>query len=177
MLFRQAFEILACYPSQEISYRKLLGQIQDRGNVDLIKYYISLFEGAFLIKALQKYSNQEFKVKSSSPKILPLAPCFYYIFGTKNEKKSWVFESTVGVKLLQLSQDLYYWRNSDYEVDFVMKWRKQVFVIEVKSGKKRKEGGLDAFAALFPNAIKIIISMDNYTSFIKDPVAFLERLL
>src|ERR1039457_2810262 len=34
-LFRQAFEILCRYPAQEISYTKLLGQLQDKGNTDL----------------------------------------------------------------------------------------------------------------------------------------------
>ena len=34
-LFRQAFEILCHYPAQEISYTKLLGQLQDKGNTDL----------------------------------------------------------------------------------------------------------------------------------------------
>ena len=47
-LFSQCFDILASYPSQEISYRKLLGQLQDSGNTDLIKYYIELYQGAFL---------------------------------------------------------------------------------------------------------------------------------
>jgi hypothetical protein len=51
-LFRQSFEILCNYPSQEISFRKRLGQLQDQGNTDLIKYYIALFEGAFLFKSL-----------------------------------------------------------------------------------------------------------------------------
>ena len=36
-LFRQAFQILCQYPAQEISYTKLLGQLQDRGNTDLVK--------------------------------------------------------------------------------------------------------------------------------------------
>jgi predicted AAA+ superfamily ATPase len=49
-LFRQAFELLISYPAQEISYSKLLGQLQDRGNVELTKHYISLYKGAYLIK-------------------------------------------------------------------------------------------------------------------------------
>jgi hypothetical protein len=40
VLFRQAFELLCRYPAQEISYTKLLGQLQDKGNTDLIKYYL-----------------------------------------------------------------------------------------------------------------------------------------
>lgn len=78
-LFRQAFEILIGYPAQEVSFTKLLGQLQDRGNVDLIKNYIRLYEGAFLIRILEKFSSKTIKVKTSSPKIIPLAPCFYYL--------------------------------------------------------------------------------------------------
>jgi len=37
-LFRQAFQILCAYPAQEISCTKLLGQLQDKGNTDLIKH-------------------------------------------------------------------------------------------------------------------------------------------
>ena len=33
-LFRQAFEILCAYPAQEISYTKLLGQLQNKGNTE-----------------------------------------------------------------------------------------------------------------------------------------------
>lgn len=176
-LFKQAFEILCCYPAQEISYRKLLGQIQDSGNVELIKNYIDLFEGAYLLRTLQKYGSQDFKIKSSSPKIIILAPCFYTAFSTNQEKLNFVFESAVGAKLAQLSTDLYYWRQGDLEVDFVLKWRNHIFAIEVKSGKKRKAGGLEAFKTLHPKAVPLIISRDNFINFVEDPVNFLEVFL
>ena len=73
-LFRQAFEILCAYPAQEISYTKLLGQLQDRGNTDLVKYYIELYGGAFLLHALQKYSAKAHLSRGSSPKMLPACP-------------------------------------------------------------------------------------------------------
>ncbi len=175
-LFRQAFEILCNYPSQEISFRKLLGQLQDQGNTDLIKYYMSLFEGAFLFKSLQKYSRQAFRIKSSSPKIVPLCPCFYQIFSHTEDKRSFVFESTVGAALLQLSPQVYYWREGNAEVDFVLIWQKKMFAIEVKSGKKRPATGLQQFIAAFPEAIPIIISRDNYFAFTQNPGLFLETL-
>lgn len=175
-LFRQAFELVCCYPAQEISYRKLLGQLQDKGNTDLIKYYLSLFEGAFLIKTLQKYHNQPFKKKSSSPKIIPLAPCFHTIFNTKDDKMAFVFESTVGAKLLQIASKLFYWRHDSHEVDFIMTWRKKLFAIEVKSGKSRRKSGLEAFQKEYPESIAIIISQDNYLEFITNPILFFERL-
>lgn len=175
-LFRQAFEIICCYPAQEISYRKLLGQLQDKGNTDLIKYYISLFEGAFLIKALPKYGSQEFKIKSSSPKILPLAPCFYHIFSRNDDRKNFVFEATVGAKLLQLSSALYYWRQGNDEVDFILVWRRKLFAVEVKSGRKKRADGLTKFLSLHADAVPVIISRDNYSQFIENPKRFLEKL-
>jgi len=175
-LFRQTFEILCNYPSQEISFRKLLGQLQDKGNTDLVKYYISLFEGAFLFKSLQKYSRQAFRIKSSSPKIVPLCPCFYQIFSHSEDKHSFVFESTVGATLLQLSSQVYYWREGNAEVDFVLVWRKKLFAIEVKSGKKRPATGLGLFCKAFPEALPIIISRENYLDFVQSPSDFLQRL-
>jgi hypothetical protein len=50
-LFRQAFQILCAYPAQEISYTKLLGQLQYKGNTDLIKHCRPVW-GAFLLHAL-----------------------------------------------------------------------------------------------------------------------------
>jgi predicted AAA+ superfamily ATPase len=71
-LFRQTFLLTLAYPSMEVSLQKLLGQLQDSGNVTTIKHYLDLFEGAVLIKVLQKYSGSELKKRGSSPKIVPL---------------------------------------------------------------------------------------------------------
>jgi len=76
-LFRQSFDLICSYAAQEISYTKLLGQLQDKGNTDLVKNYIELFEAAFLVKSLEKYSGKIIKKRSSSPKIFPLAPALY----------------------------------------------------------------------------------------------------
>ena len=65
-LFRQAFYLLTSYPAQVVSYNKLLGQLQDKGNIDQIKYYIELLESAFLIKTIPKYSGGELRKKISS---------------------------------------------------------------------------------------------------------------
>jgi predicted AAA+ superfamily ATPase len=176
-LFRQAFEMVCCYPAQEISYRKLLGQLQDKGNTDLVKYYLSLFESAFLIKTIPKYNNQDYKIKSSSPKILTLAPCFYNIFNAKDEKYSFVFESSVGAKLLQIANKLYYWRQDNYEVNFIMQWRKRIYAIEVKSGRKVRAGGLEKFISIYTDAIPVVITPDNYISFVAEPTAFFEKII
>lgn len=177
-LFRQAFEILMSYPAQEISYTKLLGQLQDRGNVELVKYYISLYEGAYLVKALEKFSPKKIITKASSPKILPLAPCFYFlsILDTyRSDERGRAFELLVGAQLVRTGEDLCYWREGKDEVDFVLKRGRRIWAIEVKTGDSRSQKGLIAFKKKYPSAIEVFIDESNYFSFEKDPMRFLEE--
>lgn len=174
-LFRQAFEMLISYPAQEISYTKLLGQLQDRGNVELIKHYISLYEGAYLIKTLEKYSAKAIKVKSSSPKIIPLAPALVFLpirSDFSPEERGRAFEALVGAQLLRTGEELFYWREGNSEVDFVLKKGRALWAIEVKSGRKRNASGLDNFTRIYSNARAVVITVDNYSSFERDPMAF-----
>jgi uncharacterized protein len=177
-LFKQAFDILTSYPAQEISFTKLLGQLQERGNVEIIKHYIELYEGAFLIKALEKYSGKPHLRKSSSPKILPLAPCLSYIqllSPYKPEEEGHIFELLVGAQLVRTMENLYYWREGKHEVDFVLQRGRNLWAIEVKSGRKKNSNGLEQFKARFPNAKLVVITKDNYLRFEKDPLKFLSE--
>lgn len=177
-LFKQAFEIIMSYPAQEISYTKLLGQLQDKGNTELIKYYLSLYEGAFLVKVLKKYSAKKIITKSSTPKILPLAPCLYYLEildDYKTEELGRVFELIVGAQLVRTDESLYYWREGNDEVDFVLRKGRKLYAIEVKSGRKKSQKGLQKFKEKFPEAKLTIVTFDNYKEFEKDPLAFLEN--
>lgn len=176
-LFKQAFDILMAYPAQEISYSKLLGQLQDKGNTDLIKYYIRLYEGAFLVKALEKFSTKTVKTKSSTPKILPLAPCLYYLTVLdkySSEEKGRVFELIVGAQLVRTGEELYYWREKNNEVDFVLKRGKKIWAIEVKSGRKKNYNGIEVFKTKFPTAKTVVITPENYFKFEENVVDFLE---
>jgi predicted AAA+ superfamily ATPase len=177
-LFKQAFEIIISYPAQEISYTKLLGQIQDKGNVELVKHYIHLFEGAFLIRALEKYSEKKIRTKTSSPKILPLAPSFYYLTllaPYTSEEKGHAFELVVGSVLNRTGENLYYWREGNAEVDFVLQRGKSLWAIEVKSGRKKSQKGLAAFRERYPHSKTVIITLENYFEFEADPLLFLEK--
>jgi hypothetical protein len=180
-LFRQAFEILCHYPAQEISFTKLLGQLQDRGNTDLVKYYIELYGGAFLLYALQKYSAKEWLARSSTPKMLPACPALYTMASGKmdendSERRSRVFELAVGAELIQFPGELFYWREKQAEVDFVFKSHGKLYAIEVKSGRKKSAKGLDAFVEKFPNARRIVITPENFPQFSQERLAFLEKL-
>ncbi|OGQ33358.1 MAG: hypothetical protein A3F16_03240 [Deltaproteobacteria bacterium RIFCSPHIGHO2_12_FULL_43_9] len=177
-LFRQAFEVIAGYPAQEISYIKILGQLQDRGNVDLVKHYIEMYEGAFLFCRLEKYTRKKHLTKGSSPKIIPMAPCFYTLLAQQvgDNKKGRVFEATVGAALMQETGKLYYWREAAFEVDFIFENSKGLFAIEVKSGRKKKQGGITLFCNRFPNAIPVFIDSDNYEKFLTSPEKFLSDI-
>jgi len=164
-LFRQCFEIICSYPAQEVSYNKLLGQIQDKGNIDLVKYYLELFEGAFLIKQLFKFSGKKILTRKSSPKILPLCPALATVhINDLNDPqiKGRIFELAVGASLIRLSGNCYYWRDSKYELDFVLEYQSKLFAIEVKSGRKKNAQGLTRFLERYPKAIPVIITPEIF---------------
>lgn len=169
-LFRQSFDIICSYAAQEISYTKLLGQLQDKGNTDLVKHYIQLFEAAFLVISLEKYSTKEVKKRSSSPKILPLCPALYSI--TKDAKYNedefgHAFEILIGAHLNSLPGRTYYWRHGKYEVDFIYEFRKSVYAIEVKYGKNRSTRGLEEFLRFYPHAKTLLIDKSNFQDLLK----------
>lgn len=168
-LFKQSFHLACSYGGQEISYTKLLGQLQSKGNVELIKHYLELFEGAFLLKQLFKYSNKKTLLKSSSPKILPLCPSLYTSTldaDLDKAQRGRAFEIAVGCKLIRLPGSLHYWREGKYEVDYVYSFGKKLFAIEVKSNKKRPEKSLNVFLSKFPTAQPLIVNLENFDSFI-----------
>ncbi|MFA7405501.1 MAG: ATP-binding protein [Pelobacteraceae bacterium] len=180
-LFRQAFEILCRYPAQEISYTKLLGQLQDQGNTDLIKYYIELYAGAFLIQPLAKYSAKGWLTRSSSPKILVSCPALYTMTEGPHvldnpERRGRVFELAVGAELLQLPGELFYWREKNAEVDFVYRYQGRLYAIEVKSGRNKSAKGLEEFMKQFPDSCPVILTMENFPRFSADPRQFLVSL-
>ncbi len=168
-LFRQAFILCLAYPAMEISLQKLLGQLQDAGNVTTLKHYLELFEGAFLIKALQKYSGSEIKKRGSSPKILPLNTGLVNAQRDPSEVDSdpecrgHLFECAIGAELCNQFDEVMYWREGGAEVDFVVKTSSALFAIEVKSGRRRRPGGLAQFAARYPACTPMILDLARGT--------------
>lgn len=176
-LFRQTFDILMSYPSQDISYTKLLGQLQDSGNTDLIKSYIELYEGAFLIKSLQKYSRKPYLKKSSSPKIIPLCGALISreILASADGYGR-AFEAAVGACLVNNEFKVSYWREGNFEVDFIVQDQKRIYAIEVKSGRKKHSKSLEVFLKSHPQAIPVFITSQNIELFLTSPVNFFGKI-
>ena len=64
----------------------------------------------------------------------------------------WV-ESAVGAHLLNLADEtgykVFYWRNRDDEVDFVLEYNHRCIAIEVKSGRRTTNNGIRIFKEKF----------------------------
>ena len=162
-LFRQTFMLCLAYPAMEVSLQKLLGQLQESGNVSTVKHYLEIFEGAFLIRVLQKYSGSELRKRGSSPKILPLNTALLHAehdphdVDTDPEWFGRVFEAAIGAELSRQADEMYYWRDGKEEVDFVVELKGKTYAIEVKSGRVRRTSGLASFIKRYPGSVPILL--------------------
>ena len=156
-LMRQLFDLGCLYSSKELSLNKMLGQLQDAGNVTTLAGYLTTLDEARLLCGLQKYAQDEARKYNSVPKLMvyntallsaQVSTTFQRAFTTPNLWGRWI-ESAVGSHLLSQADEygykLYYWREKDDEVDFVIECDGQCIAIEVKSGKRSGGEGLAVF--------------------------------
>ena len=166
-LLRQTFELAVKYPAQEISIQKLLGQLQDRGNATTIKGYLELLQAGFVLAILEKYSTRPISTKSSSPKLVPLCPALIHAFTPPSrfdqdpEWRGRVIEAAIGAALCRAFPEVWYWRERNSEVDFVVRHESRLLGIEVKSGRKKTAHGLAEFIKNFEEATPIVLSLDS----------------
>ena len=160
-LFRQTFELACLHGAEVLSLNKFLGQLQEGGNVDLVKYYLSLYQQAFLLKTLEKFSTNRIQRKGSSPKLMPTAPAFLSLFGDSDKGRK--FELVVGLHLIQKYRNVTYWREGNSEVDFVIRDKSKIIALEVKGGRKRDGKGLEVFRKKF-GAKTLMVTRENFES-------------
>ncbi len=159
-LLRQVFDLGCAYSGQILSYTKMLGQLQDAGNTTTIAHYLHLLQGAGLLAGLQKYSGGAVRRRASSPKLQVLNTALIAaregtgLRGARQDHESWgrLVESAVGAHLANAAAaghcEIYYWRDRNQEVDFVVRSPKSLVAIEVKSGRAPKSRqGMAAFQA------------------------------
>ena len=92
------------------------------------------------------------------------------------EQRGRAFELAVGAELVQQPGQVFYWRERNDEVDFVYEYRDALYAIEVKSGRKKSAKGLEAFSAKVPEALRVIITPDNFAQFSSNPRGFLQQV-
>ena len=173
-LFRQVLELSLLYPAQEISYQKIVGQLQERGSVETIKSYLNILNSAYLISTLEKFSTRPLSTKNSSPKILPLCPALFHAIKNPSDiltNPTWrgrIIEAAVGAHLKKLpGVKIFYWREGNDEVDFVLKHENNVLGVEVKSGAQHKGEGTSAFRIKFKNSKCITLNETLLAKFLE----------
>ncbi|MCY4529034.1 MAG: ATP-binding protein [Chloroflexi bacterium] len=169
-LLKRLFELGAAYSGQILSYNKMVGQLQDAGNVTTLARYLDLLSSAGLLTGLSKYANQPHRRRASSPKLnvlntaLMTAGSGYSFEQAVADRTFWgrIAESAVGAHLFNTATSdvgLYYWRESSNEVDFVLRRGPRLVAIEVKSGlrKTTSTSGMAEFVRRFDSVRPLVV--------------------
>ena len=154
----------------------MLGQLADAGNTTTLATYQHLFESAFLIKGLTKWSGGALKKRTSSPKWIPLNTAIMTAlkniskdkYQTNNDQWGRLVETAAGAYLVneasKYNVDVYYWREGNYEVDFVAKHGDAIVALEIKSGRNNTQlSGLEKFKKKYPDSKTLLIGSTGLT--------------
>lgn len=160
-LLRQTFELGAAYSGELLSLNKMLGSLQDAGNTVTLTGYINLLKESGLLCGLQKYSVDNARRKASIPKLQVYNNALKTVYSPISfeqaiiDRKSWgrIFESNIGAYLVSQSFihhfEVFYWRERDFEVDYILRKNNTLIAIEVKSNAEKRTEGLEKFRQLF----------------------------
>ena len=168
-LLRQTFELGAAYSGSLLSLNKMLGALQDAGNTATLAGYINLLNDSGLLGGLQKYSIDTARRKASIPKLQVYNNALKTVYSPLTfeqaitDRKAWghIFESGIGAYLISQSFvhrfEVFYWRERNDEVDFILRKKGSVVAIEVKSNAEKRTEGLEKFRELFKPQTSFII--------------------
>jgi uncharacterized protein len=168
-LLRKLFELGCLYSGQVLSYTKIVGQLHDAGNTTTLAHYLQLLDTAGLLAGIEKYTGEQLRQRSSSPKFqvhntalltAQQGDSMKEVLAKPDVWGRWV-EAAIGAHLVnhQLSEGytVHYWRHRNDEVDFVLEKKGKVIGVEVKSGAKQKAPGMEAFKKQHePNKVLLV---------------------
>lgn len=173
-LLRRLFELGCRYSGQILSYNKMIGQLQDAGNTTTLAHYLDLLSGAGMLTGLPKFAGETVRQRGSSPKLqvlntaLMTAQSGLLPDDAKKDTEFWgrLTESAVGAHLANAAAmgtcELFYWRDRNREVDFVVRSGRRLLAIEVKSARARSAlPGLAAFSDAFSPERTLLVGADG----------------
>ncbi|MEK7477543.1 MAG: ATP-binding protein [Candidatus Coatesbacteria bacterium] len=167
-LLRQVFGMACGHPAEIVSLQKMLGQLVDAGNATTVAHHLHLLSAAYLLAVLPRWSGSRLLIRGSIPKLIvrdnALADAMVppdleraRLFGPMRGR---LIENAVGAALVVLSErtgaELFYWRDRQDEVDFVLRHGSRLVAIEVKSGRPRASG-LAVFRRRWPTAKSVLV--------------------
>lgn len=173
-LLRRLFHLGCDYSSQILSYQKMLGQLHDAGNTTTLAHYLELLSGAGMLTGLQKFSVKNVQQRASSPKLQVLNTALLSAQSNlsfeiaQKDREFWgrLVESAVGSHLINSAAGtnirVFYWRERNREVDFVLRSGKAIVAIEVKSGiNKSMLPGMKEFDRIYKPKRKLLAGGDG----------------
>ena len=184
-LLRRLFELGCRYSGQILSYTKMIGQLQDAGNTTTLAHYLDLLSAAGMLTGIPKYAGEVVRSRGSSPKLQVLdmalfsALAGYSFEQAQADREHWgrLSESAVGAHLANAAAagrlELFYWRERNREVDFVVRAGRKLIAIEVKSGRAQNVlAGMKAFNAAFKPDRLLLVGGDGIAvdEFLRMPV-------
>jgi predicted AAA+ superfamily ATPase len=168
-LLRSLFMLGAMYSAQELSFTKILGQLQDAGNTVTLAHYLDLLGKAGILAGLQNYSGSQIRARKSPPRFMVYdTSLMTYADGANRQRllesatdRGRLVESAVGAHLLARGKEegfeVYWWRERGCEADFVVKRGCRLTALEVKSGRAKGAGGSLAFKQRYPEALSLVV--------------------
>lgn len=171
-LLRQTFELSVAYSGKILSLTKMLGALQDAGNTVTLAGYLNLLGDSGLVTGLQKFSVDMAHKRASIPKYQVYNNALLSVLSglsfkeAVTDSKRWgqIFESAIGAYIISEAFvhrfEVYYWREGNDEVDFVLKKNQKIVAIEVKSNGETKTTGMERFHKLF-NPLATIVVGEN----------------
>lgn len=144
-------------------------QLADKGNAATIAHYVSLLSRAGLMSGLQKYDPKLIREKASSPRLVVHNTALMVAeYGRRRKAlltdpslRGHLVESAVGAYLINRASiegfSVFWWRDGNDEVDYVIAGKDAVTAIEVKSGRVKSTNGMTRFLVENPHAHPIII--------------------
>jgi len=172
-LLRNLFFLGCAYSGQVLSYTKMIGQLHDAGNTTTLADYLYMLGSAGLLTGLEKYSGSRIMKRSSSPKFQALNTA---LISAQNplsfslavqDQTFWgrMIASAVGAHLINHADEghyrVYYWREGNQEVDFILQQGSRLLAIEVKSNYTHNISGIKSFSNQYPNARLILIGQQG----------------
>ena len=184
-LLRRLFELGCIYSGQILSFNKMLGQLQDAGNSTTLAHYLDLLSLAGMLTGLQKFAGAQVRRRNSSPKFQVLNTALMTVSSglpmeqARESNEFWgrLVESAVGAHLANAAAsgecEVFYWRDRNREVDFVVRAGHRLTAIEVKSGRSSNTlPGMASFSESFHPDRKLLVGRDGISveEFLSRPV-------
>ena len=160
-LLRQTFELGVTYSGELLSLNKMLGSLQDAGNTVTLAGYLNLLGESGMLCGLQKYSIDSARRRASISKFQVYNNALKAVYNPYSfeqaimDRRSWghIFESGIGAWIVSQAFvhrfEVFYWRNRNDEVDFILRKKGAIVAIEVKSDAEKNTKGLNVFRDTF----------------------------